>query len=160
MIEWLNAAAVDLVGDQQGVHFSAVVAPESRSRTQDEFTKKLLGTATSSEYEAFLVRPDGTHVEVEISSVPVSNHGKIVGVFGTARVEGRAHSGSVPHHRLTPRQAQVLRLLAEGRSTTQIAADLGVARETARNHIRGVLRAFGVHSRLEAVVAAMREGSL
>ena len=75
MIEWLNAAAVDLVGDQQGIHFSAVVAPESRSRTQDEFTKKLLGTATASEYEAFLVRPDGTHVEVEISSAPFSDQG-------------------------------------------------------------------------------------
>jgi PAS domain S-box-containing protein len=160
IIEWLNEAAVDLVGDQCGTHFMTIVAPESRSRVQDEFAKKLLGTAKASEYEAYLVRPDGTHVEVEISSVPVSNHGKIVGVFGTARIEGRSHPASVPHHRLTPRQAQVLRLLAMGRSTEQIAAELGVARETARNHIRAVLRAFDVHSRLEAVVAAMREGLL
>ena len=58
---------------------------------------------------------------------------------------------------LTPRQAEVLRLLERGRSTEQIADQLHLSLETVRNHIRAVLRALNVHSRLEAVAVARRE---
>ena len=61
---------------------------------------------------------------------------------------------------LTPRQEEVLRLLAAGRSTDEIAAELHLARETVRNHVRAVLRAVGAHTRLEAVVTAQRLGLL
>jgi DNA-binding NarL/FixJ family response regulator len=46
-----------------------------------------------------------------------------------------------------------LHLLEHGRSTEQIAADLHLSVETVRNHIRHLLRALGVRSRLEAVAA-------
>jgi DNA-binding CsgD family transcriptional regulator len=59
---------------------------------------------------------------------------------------------------LTPRQAEVLRLLGEGLSTEAIAIRLGIAVETSRNHIRAVLRGLNVHSRLEAVVAGRERG--
>jgi DNA-binding CsgD family transcriptional regulator len=42
----------------------------------------------------------------------------------------------------------------------QIADALGISRETVRNHVRGILRTLGVHSRLEAVVEAHRRGLL
>jgi DNA-binding NarL/FixJ family response regulator len=61
-----------------------------------------------------------------------------------------------PELHLTPRQAQVLRLLERGRSTAQIAEELGLSRETVRNHIRRLLRALGASSRLEAVALARR----
>jgi DNA-binding NarL/FixJ family response regulator len=60
----------------------------------------------------------------------------------------------------TPRQLEVLRLLAEGLETPQIAARLGIAEETARNHIRALLRATGAHSRLEVVLMGFRSGVL
>jgi DNA-binding NarL/FixJ family response regulator len=50
----------------------------------------------------------------------------------------------------------VLRLLERGRSTEQIAEELGLSRQTVRNHIRRLLHALGVSSRLEAVAAARR----
>jgi two-component system response regulator DesR len=59
---------------------------------------------------------------------------------------------------LTPRQHQVLELLAAGASTRRIAAELQIAEETARNHIRLLLAELRVHTRLEAVVAAFRNG--
>jgi len=59
----------------------------------------------------------------------------------------------LPPH-LTPRQAEVLRLLKRGRSTEQIAQELHLSTETVRNHVRHLLRALGVHTRLEAVAAA------
>jgi DNA-binding CsgD family transcriptional regulator len=60
--------------------------------------------------------------------------------------------------RLTHRQVEVLRLLAEGAQAKTIAARLGIAETTARNHIAGVLRRLGCHSQLEAVAVARRSG--
>jgi two-component system NarL family response regulator len=48
----------------------------------------------------------------------------------------------------------VLRLLERGHSTKQIAHELHLSEETVRNHVRRLLRALGVNSRLEAVSAA------
>jgi two-component system NarL family response regulator len=53
---------------------------------------------------------------------------------------------------------EVLGLLAQGLNTREIAGRLGVAVETTRNHIRALLRRLGVHSRLEAVIVARRQG--
>ncbi len=59
---------------------------------------------------------------------------------------------------LTARQRDVLRLLAEGKSTSQIADDLRIRPVTARNHIANLMAALGVRTRLQAVVAAWRAG--
>lgn len=158
-LRWLNEAARRLVGERTGVHFSKIVAPESLRLAQREFAKKIVGTATSSEYDANLLRADGTRVPVEISSVALTGNGHIVGVFGTAHVDGQPQrpTGSASSS-LTPRQTEVLRLLAHGCSTVQIAEHLHLSTETVRNHIRATLGRLGVHSRLEAVALAHREG--
>lgn len=64
--------------------------------------------------------------------------------------------GSPP--RLTPRQLEVLRLLAEGIPARAIAAKLSLAESTVRNHIRAMLLELGVHSQLEAVFRARCHG--
>jgi DNA-binding NarL/FixJ family response regulator len=51
----------------------------------------------------------------------------------------------------------VLRFLEHGRSTEQIARELHLSTETVRNHIRHLLRALNVHSRLEAVAVGRQE---
>jgi DNA-binding NarL/FixJ family response regulator len=61
---------------------------------------------------------------------------------------------------LTPRQNQVLHLLARGRSTSQIADELHLSPETVRNHVRMMMRALHCHSRIEALAVAHREGIL
>ena len=61
---------------------------------------------------------------------------------------------------LTPRERDVLRLLVEGRSTTDISAELFVSHATARNHIQALISKLGAHSRLEAVAVAKRENVL
>ncbi len=60
--------------------------------------------------------------------------------------------------RLTPRQSQVLRLLAEGVTARGIAERLRLRETTARNHIRAVLGELGAHSQLEAVARARAQG--
>ena len=69
-----------------------------------------------------------------------------------------SHESNGTSVRLTPRQRQVLRLLAEGVTARGIAERLGLAETTARNHIRAVLGELGAHSQLEAVARARAQG--
>jgi PAS domain S-box-containing protein len=158
MIEWLNAAARELLGNVVGERFTTILAPESERAARDAFTRKLVGGAEATEYEAIFRTRDGTRVVAEVSSVVLEDGGSVVGVFGVAVPERELPP--VDHDHLTPRQAEVLHRLGQGDSTEQIAERLGISRETVRNHIRDVLKRLDVHSRLEAVVAARERGLL
>ena len=61
---------------------------------------------------------------------------------------------------LTPREHQVLELLAEGLSNKEIASQLGVSPHTAKFHVTALLDKFGAETRTEAVVLAARAGLL
>jgi DNA-binding NarL/FixJ family response regulator len=61
---------------------------------------------------------------------------------------------------LTGRELEVLRLLAEGLSNPAIASRLTISVHTVRNHVANILAKLGVHSKLEALATAMREGIL
>jgi two-component system, NarL family, nitrate/nitrite response regulator NarL len=61
-------------------------------------------------------------------------------------------------HLLTPREREVLARLVHGESTTNMARSMGVRLSTTRTHVDSVLIKLGVHSRLEAVAYAVREG--
>jgi DNA-binding CsgD family transcriptional regulator len=56
--------------------------------------------------------------------------------------------------RLSPRQREVLLLLADGMRAREISARLGLSEATVRNHIRGILRRLECHSQLQAVARA------
>ena len=156
VIRWINDAARLEVGDVRGRQFTSVVAPDDRRRSREFFARKVAGTATATEGEFALVDGEGNRIDVDISSVPLMRGERVIGVFGQLR-HHVPESSPQAHPHLTPRQAEVLRLLEQGRSTKQIAAELRLSQETVRNHVRHVLRALGVHSRLEAVAVAHRE---
>lgn len=61
---------------------------------------------------------------------------------------------------LTPRQTEILRLLADGIATGDIAVRLHLSRTTVRNHIAHLCAALGARSRLEAVAIARARGIL
>ena len=155
VIRWVNPAAVELVGDVRGRHFTSVVAPEETRRASELFMCKIVGSVEATETEGVLLKADGTRMELEICAVPLMNGDRIVGVFGQLVGEPEEPPG-VPHPDLTPRQAEVLGLLGQGRSTQQIADDLHLTTKTVRNYVETVLRVMGVHSRIEAVAAARR----
>ena len=62
--------------------------------------------------------------------------------------------------RLSPREEEILRHMAAGAQTEQIAEDLDISIHTVRNHIRGLRTKLGARTKLDAVVIAMREGLL
>lgn len=155
-IRWQNSAAIELVGARCGSQFASVLAPEYLHEARRAFSRKLLGSEGSVDREWVVLGPDGSRTRVVTSGVPLESDGRVVGVFGIARLVASEESRPWPH--LTPRQYETLRLLAKGLSTPQIAARLGIAPETTRGHIRRLLGALGVHSRLEAVARGRELG--
>jgi two-component system nitrate/nitrite response regulator NarL len=63
-----------------------------------------------------------------------------------------------PFSRLTPRENEILALLAEGQSNKVIARNLGISDGTVKLHVKSILRKLGVHSRVEAAVMAVEQG--
>jgi DNA-binding CsgD family transcriptional regulator len=163
-LRWANKAGSRLIGDRVGHSFFSFVSADMRQRFDAQFVRKVV-CGEAKAYTLTVVDPAGGRAQVRVHSAPLRQIDReIVGVFGLALPRGMGrrkrpekHGGEV---QLTPRQAEVLQLLGEGLSTEAIASRLGVAAETARNHIRGVLRGLGVHSRLEAVVEGRERGLL
>jgi len=154
IIRWLNPAARRLVGDAVGRQMTSVLAPEERRRGREIFTRNLLGPPEGSDNHCVFLGPDGERFTMEVSGVPLSRDDHVIGVFGQVKEVEEDEVPPPPHPSLTPRQSEVLALLERGHSTEQIASDLHISVETVRNHIRAILRALGVHSRLEAVAVA------
>jgi PAS domain S-box-containing protein len=155
---WLNKAYIEMLGDMRGQPFADYVPPEHRQIAQTNFARKVVGQ-TATIFEMAVIAPGGRRVTLRITSAPLKRGRNVIGIFGIAiPLAEPANPARWILEDLTPRQREVLGLLAEGLETQAIAKRLGVAEETARNHIRALLRATGAHSRLEAVVMGMRLG--
>jgi two-component system, NarL family, response regulator LiaR len=74
----------------------------------------------------------------------------------------RRTDGELAHRveRLTPRELEILQRVAAGEASIDIANELGMSRHTLRTHIQNVLTKLGVHSKTDAVVAAIRFGKV
>jgi DNA-binding CsgD family transcriptional regulator len=155
-VTWQNDAGRELFGDLVGEPaVERTVAPEHTAAAHLQFDRKLRGVAYT-DYEIEVITRHGRRVRAEISSVAIPGDDPERAVFALAWIEPESPLPSDAG--LTPRQHEVLDLLAEGASTEQIAGRLHLSTETVRNHVRHLLKALGAHSRLEAVVVARRQG--
>jgi DNA-binding NarL/FixJ family response regulator len=122
-------------------------------------------------------RPDRFHLRSSMY-FPLASEGGVVGLtyLGSFRAKAfsaedervlaalAAHAsgayrrleGSVHRLRLSPRQSQVLALIASGLSDKEVASRLGLAHRTVRTHVDRMLREHGLRSRTEAVAAWLR----
>jgi DNA-binding NarL/FixJ family response regulator len=94
-----------------------------------------------------LVLAGGTYLPREIMAAP--------GPAPAPRAPGRDGLHGLG---LTPRQADVLRLLLAGKSNKLICRELDLAEGTVKNHLAAIFRALKVSTRMEAVVAAGKLG--
>jgi two-component system NarL family response regulator len=69
----------------------------------------------------------------------------------------RTDRQAVPTPRLTERELEVLRLVAQGLNNREIAKQLFISENTVKNHVRNILEKLQLHSRMEAVMYAVRE---
>lgn len=66
----------------------------------------------------------------------------------------------LPVPRLTPREMEVLQEVAKGLSNRDIAMSLSIAENTVKNHVRNILEKLHLHSRMQAVLYAVRQNLL
>lgn len=80
---------------------------------------------------------------------------QVLGAFRQMAVDEDTQSIYSP---LSPRELQVLELVAAGRTNKEIAAHLDISNQTVKNHVSSILRKLAVNDRTQAVVYAMRRG--
>jgi len=74
-----------------------------------------------------------------------------------AKREESERAEQVPAPRLTEREIEVLKLVARGMNNRDIAKELFISENTVKNHVRNILEKLQIHSRMEAVMIAVRE---
>jgi DNA-binding NarL/FixJ family response regulator len=90
------------------------------------------------------------------SLISPSMASKLLNEFA-AMVKRRDERTQVPGPRLTERELEVLRLVAKGMNNRDIGRELFISENTVKNHVRNILEKLHLHSRMEAVVYAVRE---
>jgi len=84
--------------------------------------------------------------------------GKLLSEFAAlARRDEDERPQQVPAPKLTDREMQVLKLVARGMNNRDIAKALFISDNTVKNHVRNILEKLQIHSRMEAVMVAVRE---
>jgi two-component system nitrate/nitrite response regulator NarL len=127
-----------------GQTLPVVFVSGNRVETQDRVAGLLLG---ADDYIVKPFNPDELVARVRRLLVRNGSNGR--------HVERRRAPASTAS--LTPREREVLMLLARGRSQEDIAAQLVISAKTVATHIQRILAKLGVHSRAQAVAVAYRE---
>jgi PAS domain S-box-containing protein len=154
-----NTAAAELWGssraDLAGRSIVDSIDPGERAQAAREWQAFL----RSGEYSGSrqLLRADGTRVRVSFAArrAPVDGRALSVYVLTPARAgtpEGAGRGTPLP---LTERERQVITLIALGRETDEIAAELHISRETVRSHVRNAMSKLGVHTRAQLVAVTL-----
>ena len=90
------------------------------------------------------------------SLISPSMASKLLSEFATM-IRKSEERPQMPVPRLTDRELQVLKLVARGMANKEIAVELFISENTVKNHVRNILEKLQLHSRMEAVVYAVRE---
>ncbi len=77
---------------------------------------------------------------------------------GFLKPKGQHQQGERAGARTTPRELEIIRLLAQGKSNKEIAAELGIAVRTAETHRAKIMLKLGLHSLAELIHYALRHG--
>jgi DNA-binding NarL/FixJ family response regulator len=93
------------------------------------------------------------------SLINPSMAGKLLTEFAAIarREQSEPPRQQVPAPKLTDREMQVLKLIARGMNNRDIAKELFISENTVKNHVRNILEKLQIHSRMEAVMVAVRE---
>lgn len=143
----------------EGIRAVKEAAPDARVIIVTQFTDESHFVEAMEAGCAGFVTKDRPAEEL-VQAIRAVAEGEVVVPPGMLpRLLPRLHpSGTARLHDLTPRELDVLRLLARGMTHTEIATQLYLSPATIRNHIQSILTKLGVHSRLEAVTVAVRWG--
>ncbi len=108
--------------------------------------------------QGYLLKTEGAAAVLD--AIRAAARGEAVLAPRVARLlmEAMAHPTAAPEAALSPREREVLRLLARGLSNKEIAAALGMAEKTARAHVSSILQKLGFSGRTQAALYARDKG--
>jgi PAS domain S-box-containing protein len=145
-----------------GRHFTEPLPPQARRKVSAQFRRAVERGEPADFETVFVDVVSGNLRSARVQHLPLRSGDAIVGVLilAFAAPPPSQPIALEPQPRLTPRQREILDLIAAGLSTAEIAKKLTLSTETVRNHLRSVFRELNVHTRLEAIAAARRLGLL
>jgi PAS domain S-box-containing protein len=162
----MNAAAERACGksnaEMVGQELTVLLPPEVHESVQTQF-RRAVEHGAPTDFETVFVDGDRHLRGVRAQHLPLRNDDVIVGVLILAFDVRRPPSEpirAVPDPQLTPRQLEILELIAAGLSTADVARELTLSPETVRNHLRNAFSELRVHTRVEAIAMAQRLGLL
>ena len=143
--ETAGTAVIILSGQEDEVSLARAIQAGARGYLRK--TEAIVGLADAIR-RAYRGEPLHTSVEVEESLRRLRRR--------------RAQDGNISQRieRLTPRELEILQRMANGDPPETIATELGMSKHTLRTHTQNVLTKLGVHSKLDAIVAAIRYGKV
>ncbi len=115
-----------------------------------------LGTASGRQFHPDVV----SALRIEVATRPLTPHNDPPPSAGRPRAAGSASRDPDAPGSLSPREGDVLTLLASGATSEDAATALGLSRETVRTHVRNAISRLGAHTRTHAVALALDSGQI
>jgi PAS domain S-box-containing protein len=159
----LNEPALETLGHTRGFLIGRssldIVAESERTKAAEEW-QALLRTGEASG-DRTVVRSDGAPVLIEFAARLAMVDGRRLAVYVVTELREPPPAGqpSEPDaEALTPREREVVTLIALGEDTAGVAAKLTISPETARTHVRNAMRKLGVRTRAQLVAVTLAAG--
>jgi PAS domain S-box-containing protein len=151
-----------LAGNRRARELLRVTPEELRTMRVDDIAAEGLGErwaalrADGHQEGSVVVRAkDGTEHDVEISARADFEPGRHLAILRVVAPPAALEQG-----KLSAREREVLRMLAAGATASEIAGTLFLSRATVATHVRNAMVKLGAHTRVEAVVIALRAGEI
>jgi PAS domain S-box-containing protein len=173
---WLkvNAKLCEIVGytfeEMLTMSFQDITHPDDLEADLALSRRLLVGVFPSYQMEKRYIHKDGRTVWIHLSvslvrdadGAPAYSVAQILDITDRKAVElGKAAASAGPGvPGLSPRERQVLGLLAEGHTSAETAAALGIGEETVQTHVRRAMTKLSARTRTQAVAIALRHGLL
>ncbi len=163
-LHWVTAIDVPDVRELQDRWEAAVAGFErfgnvfelARSRARLAAVLRATGDAADATRQLQLARTSA----LALGAVPLLDEIRSLGAAGGSRASGAPVPRSGPAEALTPREAEVLALVAEGRTNGEIGRQLFISTKTVSVHVSNILAKLGATGRTEAAALARRRGLL
>jgi PAS domain S-box-containing protein len=163
---YMNAAAERASGRSNaqllGHDITYLLPVEVHEHVREQF-RRAVERGEPTDFETVFIDTSGQLRGVRAQQLPLQVGDAVIGVLILAFDVHHLTSGPIGLQRwpqLTPRQREVLNLMASGLSTTEMARELTLSAETVRNHLRNLFRELHAHTRPEAIASARRLGLL
>lgn len=160
-IKFLRYSREDLLK----MHIEDLTPPELRDQVPEAWRQFLTLGTVSGAYD--LLTGDGMKITVDFNATANVVPGQHLSIFivptnhdgPNPAWESAADDGNAPRTdvKLRPRERQVITMLALGRTGEEIAAELGISKETVRVHVRNAMETLGARTRPQAIGIAIRD---